>query len=477
MANSFFFYDLETSGINPRRQRIMQFAGQRTDMNLEPIGEPVNVLVRLSDEVLPEPDAVMITGITPQKTLEEGYSEAEFCRLLMDEVMTPGTIMTGFNNVRFDDEFMRFTLYRNFYDPYEWAWSDDRSRWDLLDVVRLTRALRPEGIEWPVDDKGVATNRLELLSAANGLEHTNAHDALSDVEALISVARLIKQKQPKLFSYLLDMRNKKNVMELVNLDDPKPFVYASGRYDSAYEKTTVAFPIAPGTKPGSVLVYDLRHDPEVFAGATPVAMAEALFARREVRQQKDFVALPVKELAYNKCPAVAPLGVLDEAAQQRLQIDLETIKANLAKLAKQPDFGDRVREAFERREAYEPETDVDAQLYDGFIDSQKDKTAMAAVRAADGETLADFHPQFNDDRLEKLLLRYKARNYPASLSADEKQAWEQYRATRFHHDARPFVAAIERLEKTTLGDDNKQFLLSELQLWTESIAPGDSDPA
>ena len=316
MAKSFFFYDLETSGLSGRASRIMQFAGIRTTMDLEPIGEPVNVLVRLSDDILPDPYAVMVTGITPQQTLADGMSEREFCKLLIEEIFTPDTTVVGFNNVRFDDEFIRHTLWRNFYDPYEWAWADGRSRWDMLDVVRMTRALRPEGIKWPVNEEGKPVNKLELLSAENGLDHVKAHDALSDVEALIGIAKLIKEKQPKLFGYLFEARAKKKVAELVNLENPKPFVYASGRYGSAYDFTTVAFPIAPGIKPGGVLVYDLRVDPTQFKNASPRALAEIMFASREQRQDPKFVSLPVKELSYNKCPAVAPLGVLDAAAQE-----------------------------------------------------------------------------------------------------------------------------------------------------------------
>lgn len=468
---TFFFYDLETSGLNPKRQRIMQFAGQRTDMDLNPIDKPVNIYVKLSDEVLPEPEAVMITGITPQKTREDGYSEAEFCKILSDEICLPQTTVLGFNSVRFDDEFLRYTLYRNFYDPYEWSWMDGRSRWDILDVVRLTRALRPEGLKWPIDEKGTPTNRLELLTKANNLDHENAHDALGDVLALISVSRLVKASQPKLFSYLFDMRDKKKVAELVNLEDPKPFVYASGRYETEYEKTTVAFPVAPSVKPGAVLVYDLRYDPTPFATASPQALASVLFADRERRQQEDYIKLPVKELAYNKCPAVAPLGVLDGAAQKRITLDVRTIEENLRKLTAIKDFGERVREAFEMREAYKPETDVDAQLYDGFI-GDKDKAKMAVIRAADADELADFHPDFADDRLPKLLLRYKARNYSASLSEDERMAWDEYRAARIRSDALQFSQSLDRLSRQSIGE-SKQFLLSELQLWAESIMPLD----
>src|SRR3954451_6528569 len=120
MAASFFFYDLETSGFDPRSARIMQFAGQRTDMDLKPIGEPVNVLIKLTPDVVPSPDAILITGITPQQTLADGLTEAEFMKLFYDEAVRPDTVFVGFNNIRFDDEFMRFMHYRNFYDAYEW---------------------------------------------------------------------------------------------------------------------------------------------------------------------------------------------------------------------------------------------------------------------------------------------------------------------------------------------------------------------
>ena len=224
---TFYFYDLETSGVNPRESRIMQFAGQRTGLDLEPIGEPHNILIKMTDDVLPDPEAILITGITPQKTIAEGVTEAEFLKVFHEEIATENTTFVGYNTVRFDDEFMRYLHYRNFYDAYEWQWKDNRSKWDLLDMVRLTRALRPEGIEWPVDTKGNPTNRLELLTSMNNLDHANAHDALSDVFASIALAKLIKSKQPKLFDYLYELRDKKKVKELVEQD--QPVVYASGK--------------------------------------------------------------------------------------------------------------------------------------------------------------------------------------------------------------------------------------------------------
>jgi exodeoxyribonuclease I len=468
MAHTFFFYDLETSGLSSRYQRVMQFAGQRTDMDLNPIGDPVDILVRVSEDILPEPQAILITGTTPQKTIEEGISEPEFCKMLIDDIFAPGTIAVGFNNVRFDDEFIRHTLWRNFHDPYQWSWADNRSRWDILDLVRMTRALRPDGIEWPVDDDGAPTNRLELLSKVNNLTHLHAHDALSDVEATIGVAKLIQQKQPKLFDFLLKMRDKKAVAKLVNLDEPQPFVYSSGRFGKAVDFTSIAFPIAPGSTPGTVLVYDLRQDPDQFSKLTKAEIKSRLFASWDERKKDDFQAIPVKELAYNKCPAVAPIGVVDDEAWKRLNLTKEIIDQNFKKLTS--DFTDKVAAAYSEREPYPAASDVEGQLYDGFI-NDRDKVRVEAVRNATLKDLVDFHPDFADDRLKDLLLRYKARNFPKALSSDEQVIWQEYRQKKFAAQAPKYLKSLGELAAKYHSDDEKSFLLQELQLWAEANAP------
>lgn len=472
MPKTFFFYDLETSGLNAREDRIMQFAGQRTDMELNPIGEPVNELIRLPDDTLPSPDALFVTGITPQQTVADGYTEAEFAQKLIEDIFTPDTIIVGFNNIRFDDEFIRHFLWRNFYDPYEWCWKDGRSRWDILDVVRMTRALRPDGIEWPVDEKGNATNRLELLTKLNGVDHYKAHDALSDVMATIAVARLISDKQPQLFQYLLKIRDKKEVKALVNLDDKKPFVYTSGRYDKEHEKTTIAFPLTAG-KNGNVVVYDLRYDPTPFIDLTHRELAAKLYASWEDRQADDFVKLPVKELQYNRAPAVAPLGVLQQAdGWERIHISQELIERHKAILLNAPHFAENVRTIFENKPEYKKLLDPEAQLYDGFL-GDRDRVRVEAVRNADESGLVDFHPQFDDERLAPLLLHYKGRNYPRTLSEQETIDWEVWRAQRVSNQLSQYMTRLEQLAKN--ADDSQAFMLQELQLWAESIAPAQMD--
>ncbi len=469
MSQTFFFYDLETSGLNPRQDRIMQFAGQRTTLDLQPIGEPYNILVKLNDDTLPSPDALLVTGITPQQTQADGYTEAEFAKLLVDEVFTADTITVGYNNVHFDDEFIRALFWRTFTDPYEWAWRDGRSRWDLLDVVRMTRALRPEGIEWPVID-GKEVNKLEPLTKQNGIDHFKAHDALSDVEALISVTKLVKEKQPQLFEHLLAFRDKKKVQSLVNLEDKRPFVYVSGSLDSAYHKATVAFPLTTGRN-GNVIVYDLRYDPTPFLTMPTNELAKILYAPWEDRQKEDFQKLPVKELQYNRTPAVAPLGVLErEGGWERISLSEEIITKHRTALLSTPSFAENIRSLYESKPEYAKESDPEAQLYDGFV-TDVDKLRIDKVRTAGAKELADLHPDFIDERLAPLLLHYKARNYPESLAEDEVLLWEVWRGERIKKQLTSFVPRLQQLAKIHAGDDAKEYILQEMQLWAESIIP------
>ena len=452
MEQTFFFYDLETSGLDPRADRLMQFAGQRTDMELNSIGDPVNILVKLGEDTLPSPHAIMVTKITPQSTLQDGLTEVEFCKYVMSEIFTPGTIATGYNSVRFDDEFMRHTFWRNYYDAYEWQWKDNRGRWDLLDVVRMTRALRPDGIIWPITPEGKATNRLELMTKENGIAHEHAHDALSDVEALISVTKLIKEKQPQLYDYLFKMRDKRAVQKLINLENPQPFAYSCGRYSSENNKTSVAFPIAPA-KNGNVLVFDLRYNLD------DLLKEKAELAKTDPVKSESFYPI-VKELKYNHCPAVAPLGVLKQGnSWQQINLDETTVQKNLTALLAHPEFAEHMRTQNENREEFPPAADAESALYDGFIDNL-DKKTCDAVRNADIKEISAFHPNFHDERLAEMFVNYKARNFEQTLKLVGRSiAWGALGPARIH-TSRPSRKLPHRLMLTRIYLKSSSFGIS-----------------
>ena len=481
MAASFFFYDLETTGIRTHDCRIMQFAGQRTNMDLEPVGEPVNILIKISPDILPEPEAVLLTGITPQATIQDGVTEVDFLKVFTEEVATPDTIFVGYNTVRFDDEFMRCLHYRNFYDPYEWQWRDGRSRWDLLDVVRMTRALRPEGIQWPVTDEGVPTNRLELVSSLNGLDHAQAHDALSDVGATIAVAKLIRDKQPKLFDWLLQLRGKKQVKEFLAAN--QTFVYTSGKYDNDTEKTAVVERLTLGDDQQGALVYDLRHDPQQFAALSTEELAERWQYNRDPQAP---ARLPVKTIKYNRCPAICPVGLIkDDTVQARLGITLQQVEKNRAALAALPELRQKILLARQLMDAQRGDNlpaaaapQAELRMYDGFADDH-DKQLSSVVRAADPSEITSDNLNFHDNRFNEMLPRYKARNFPEALSAEERTAWDDYRNRLLFEGGDNSLLGKYFQQLGTCAEDkkyaDKQFLLEELQLYGQSLMPAYAD--
>lgn len=465
MELSLYFYDLETSGFHPRSQRIMQFAGQRTTLELEPIGQPDDYLLQLTGDILPDPDAILITGITPQRTRAEGYSEKEFLEIFFDQIAIPGTIFVGYNSIRFDDEFMRALLYRNLYDPYEWQWQENRGKWDLLDVVRMTRALRPEGITWPFSSNGAKANRLELITAVNNLEHTHAHNAMSDVIASIEVAKLIKKNQPKLFAYLLEIRDKNKVRQLVN--SGQPFIYTSGRYESEFEKTTAVMCLSD-KDPALCPVFDLRVDPDIW-------LKEYDPSNKEQRH-------PIKALKYNHCPAVAPLGVMDEESWSTIGLDPVTVSVRFQRAL---ELKDELLKTYVSR-AYEsspttllelPIEAVDDRLYDGFIGA-RDKKHLARIREMTLDELIDYKPEFEDPRLPGLFFLYKARQVPGGLMAEDRVLYELYIARRLldgHENSRyaVFMNKLNELAKLDYLDADKRYILEELALYAQSIVPLD----
>lgn len=470
---TFYFYDLETTSGSARTGRVMQFAGQRTDENLKPIGEPDNILVKLADDVLPEPDAILVHGITPQKTLEEGLTEAEFAAFFQEKVALPATTFVGYNNIRFDDEFMRRVCYRTFYDPYQWHWQDGRSRWDLLDPIRMMRALRPEGLKWPMLD-GKPTVKLELMAKENGLLHENAHDALSDVQALIELAQQFKSSQPKLFDFLLQARDKKKVAELAL--NGQPFVYTSGKYSSDYDKTTLVQTLFKHPRRESAIVYNLREDPTPWLEKS----VEELVKHWQVRYGDDLEPLPLKIMQFNRCPAVAPAGVLDNKTQKRIKLDLKQAQKHQSILANHPEFIEKLTDALDvienEQQAKLPLDDsVDSQLYDGFWGSG-DQAELARIRQTEPSELAGIEQSIRNKRIKEMLPLYKARNFPQILIVEEKEAWEAHRQKMFYAKGSNslfarFSKRMQDIVKERALTKEQQYLLTELQLYAESIIP------
>jgi exodeoxyribonuclease-1 len=476
MPNSIFWYDYETFGIDPRFDRLSQFAGIRTDEDLNIIDDPVTCYCKPAEDCLPDPRSCLITGITPQKALREGLIEKEFISLIHEQFSRPGTCIAGFNNIRFDDEFTRYTLYRNFYNPYAHEWQHGNSRWDIIDMVRLTRALRPEGINWPEQD-GRPSNRLELLTEANGIKHEAAHDAMSDVYATIAVARLIRQKQPRLYDYVYQLRSKNEVSRLINLRSRDAFIHVSSRYPAERGALTIVMPICPHpVNKNGIIVYDLTVEPEQFLDIDSDELAARLYTPR-AELPDDVERIPLKQIHINKCPVIVPLKTMDAASAGHLGIDVEHCLANREQLVHNIDhFVKKTTQIFSDN-TFPESADPDAQLYSGGFFSRDDSERINTVRTTDPAELASLQLNFEDPRLDELLFRYRARNYPDTLSKAEQARWQAYRKARLTDpDNSPrtlnqFYGELEeiRLSEDTFGQDF--VILDELEAYAKTITP------
>lgn len=474
-APTLFWHDYETWGANPVKDHPSQFAGIRTDLDLNIIGEPVNIYCQIPNDQLPHPQACLITGITPQLTLRDGLVESEFVKKVMAEFSVPNTCVVGYNNIRFDDEITRHTLFRNFHDPYAREWQNGNSRWDIIDMVRACFALRPEGIEWPLKEDGTPSFKLEDLCAANNLIHEDAHDAMSDVYATIAVAKMIKTKQPKLYDFLFNNRSKQKVMEQINWFEMTPLVHVSSRFPAQNGCCSWIVPIAQHpTNKNAIICVNLAGDPAPLLEMDSEQLLARLYTRSEDLAPGE-ERIPVKLIHINKCPVIAPAKTLSEENAKRLGIDREKCLNNLSKIQSYEGLQKKLQEMYDT-EHESKAVDSDHSLYSGGFFSKHDKTLIEQVQQTSPEQLSHRKFAFEDKRLDTLLFRFRARNYPATLDDEELARWQRHREFVFLDSSSSasvkmpdYMQQIELLMHEYENDANKRAILNALVKYAENL--------
>ena len=475
--HTFLWHDYETFGLNTRRDRPSQFAGIRTDAELNEVGEPLMLYCQPANDYLPDPASCLITGITPQLCLERGIPEHAFAAQIEQVLAEPGTIGVGYNTIRFDDEVTRYLFWRNLIDPYAREWQNDCGRWDLLDVVRMAYALRPEGIVWPVKEDGKPSFKLEDLARANGLLHEAAHDALSDVRATIALARLIRTAQPRLFDFCLGLHKKDRVAAELGLPASRqsamPFLHVSGMFPPERGCLAVMWPLAthPSNK-NELLAWDLAHDPSELPLLDVATLRQRLFTR-SADLPEGVLRLPLKSVHLNKSPMVVrKLQTLTPEMAAKWGVDMDAALRNAEKAAGLPDMSAIWPEVFQRPKEAAP--DVDEDLYGGFV-GNADRRRLNQLRALSPAELAHSRTGFDDDRLQELLFRYRARNFADTLSPEEAERWEAHRVARLlegeggARNVDALFAEIDTLSET--ADERGQAILGALYDYAEAIAP------
>jgi exodeoxyribonuclease-1 len=433
------------------------------------------IFSQIANDCLPVPQACLVTGITPQRTLKEGMPEREFIAKILEEFSEPNTCVAGFNNIRFDDEITRYSLYRNFHDAYAREWQHNNSRWDIIDLARACYALRPEGINWPLNEQGLPSFKLQDLTKANDIQHQGAHDAMSDVYATIAVAKLIKERQPKLFDYLFTLRDKRKVLEQIDYEQLTPLVHISSKIPSLHGCCTWIVPVGmhPSNK-NAVIVLNLALDPSPLFTLTANEIREKLYAPNAMLEENE-QRLPIKLLHINKCPVLAPAKSLNAENAQRLGIDRQLCLQNLQKIKANLECLDKLQEVYAQREHLDP-VDPEHALYSGGFFSTTDKELMTRVVSASSQELTELSLPFEDERLTTLLFRYRARNAPESLSEKEIERWQRYRHFKFFDDASPasikmpeFLMQLEQLSVEYARNPDKLGILKSLYNYAQSL--------
>lgn len=426
MNPTLFWYDFETTGTDPARDRVIQFAGIRTDLELNVVGDPVSLYCCPADDVIPVPEAIAVTGIHMSELEASGLTESAFSERVLDELGQPGTCGCGFNSIRFDDEFTRHLLYRNFFDPYAREWQGENSRWDVIDLFRMAQALRPEGLNWPTNDAGAPVFRLEALAAANGVEHTDAHEALSDVMATIDVTRKLKAAQPKLFRYLFELRRKRAVIDQLYPLGKFPVVHVSSMYGAARQFVSVVLPLCSHpVNANGVICYDLTRDPaELLTVDTPTLHRRLFTPDDELADGEARIHL--KTIHVNRSPAIAPMATLLEDDATRLGISLADCRRHQEQLMGASGLTEKVQDAFAQT-TFPASDDPDLMLYSGDFFSDRDRASMLELRSLEPDALASVGDVFDDPRVAEMIFRFRARNFPDSLSESERARWEDYR--------------------------------------------------
>ena len=423
LPTSFFWYDLETSGTDPASDRIMQFAGCRTDADLQPIGEPMAAWARLAPDVLPQPEACLVTGLTPQWVQANGDDEWQVLRQAEAAFLAEAnTCVAGYNNLRFDDEFLRYGLYRNLFDPYAREWQNGNSRWDLIDLARAAYALRPDGVQWPLED-GAPSFRLERLCAANDIRHDQPHDARGDVAATIALAQLLKAAQPRLWHYAMANRRREASRALLLPLGERLCVHVSQRFASSRHCLAPVASVAEHPVVAArLIVADLAQD------VAPLIDCDAAELRRRLFATEDNAAAerpPLKVVVTNRCPFVAPIEVVRSADAERLGLDVDAIRRRHEQLAKVPDLAAKLADVYRRDTPLEPPADAELALYDGFVDDG-DRRYMERLQQALANAAPWPRALPQDPRLQTLRLRLLARLRPAALSAEDRAAWASH---------------------------------------------------
>jgi exodeoxyribonuclease-1 len=307
-----------------------------------------------------------------------------------------------------------------------------------------------------------------------------AHDALSDVNATIALARLIKSRQPKLYDWALGLRDQKIAMKLLDPVDAQPVLHTSSRIPAARGCTTLELPLAiMPDRPKSVVVFDLMGDPDELINGSAEDIADRVFTPA-ADMPEGISRLPLKLVHSNHVPMLAPAATLKDTDPARIGLDPELCLRHASQIRSHlPAIRAKVIEVFSRRfdddsEGSSQTTDPDLMLYTGGFLSNHDRFLLGKVLEVPANKLPGHSWSFNDARLHTMVFRYRARNFPETLSLRETEAWEKDKCQRLFQPDDPrqlaypdYLQLLQQGRQEHAGEARAMRILDALQAWPE----------
>lgn len=458
----FVFYDLETTGISPAFDQPLQFAAIRTDDSFVEI-ERVNLRCRIAPHIIPSPQALIVTGVTPAQLVDpELPSLFEFTQTIVEltERWAPAT-WVGFNSIRFDEEVLRQAFFQNLQPNIYATQFNGNNRLDILTAVFAVWCRNPGLMHWPTDDAGRTTFKLERLAPANGFNAHNAHDALGDVEATIHIARIIANGDPALWSAILHNRDKQNVMATLETFRPVELVL---RFGGGPPRAYVGcFCGTAAGNPTNAAFFDLEAgDPEILIQADDAALFQAVDGTPQI----------IRSIAANKVPSLFPIANPNPDHLSKAAL-----------IAANPAFRARVGEAMAARYVEDPAAPpppVEKQIYSGFY-AKADRDLLAEFQRADWSRRSDIVGLLTDVRLRQLGRRLIAFHAPEFMSVDEAEQFEAFLRERWNAPDAPgtewttIASATRAIAELRAKPGADQDALNGIAVFIRQITRGDAE--
>lgn len=442
----FHFYDTETSGTSSAYDQIYQYASIKTDDSLRIDPSSIKeLLCKPRVDVIPHPMAFLTHTLDINMLKLKGMNEFDFARAIHNDLMGSGnTCITGYNTSSFDNEMLRNLFYRNMKGLYEHEYAGGNCLFDIYKLVQMTYALRPEIIKWPKNEDGNDSLKLDLLALENEIMHENAHDAISDVIATIELARMIKDKNPKLFDWCLKLSVKDNISQLVS--SQTPLIHVDSKKGKGVRMTSVVCPVvADYSDKNKFYMFDLMRSPEEIMDMRPEDINKFMFTKRSELPEGSPI-MPICDIKLNKQPLIAPLSrqLLTDNLADAASVDYEVCINNFAKVKGNVDLARKIQHAFSMKREFDI-ADTYQGIYGGFFDRPDDRmrASMHLKVRAGSDTLnieecsvhkeslgsSDYSRNFD------LLLRGKWNSFYESLlsknfSSNELQDWVEYLENR-----------------------------------------------